>query len=92
MVSRSCKHIEIKKRKNMKIESFKSFNEKKSEKFQDIQIGDMFLRFGINGQLWKKISDRHAEFIKNVGKETAKYDKKPGSVNVFPQTMDVTAY
>ena len=81
----------------MKIHSFESFNEKKKQEseyknFQDIQIGDMFLRFGENGQLWKKVSDTQAEFVKNVGKKTAKYHKEPGTIQVWPKTMDVTTY
>lgn len=61
-----------------------------TKKFKDLEIGDNFLRFGKNGQLWKKISNKQAEFIKNVGKKTAPYNKKSGSLNIFPQTMDVT--
>jgi hypothetical protein len=79
-----------------RIHTFESFlNEANTDKtvmFQDIKIGDMFLRFGADGQLWKKNSNTQAEFIDNVGKKTAKYDKKPGSINVFPKTMDVTPY
>jgi hypothetical protein len=63
-----------------------------SKKFKDIEIGDKFLRFGENGQLWKKISDKHSEFIKDVGEKRAPYGKERGSINVFPQTMDVTIY
>jgi len=58
--------------------------------FKDLQIGDKFLRFGENGQLWVKTSDRQAKFVKNVGKKTAKYNKSSGSLEVFPPTMDIT--
>ena len=40
----------------------------------------------------KKISDRQAEYIKDVGKKTAPYGKEEGSKNTFPPTMDVTIY
>lgn len=63
-----------------------------SKKFKDIEIGDKFLRFGENGQLWKKISDKQAEFIKDVGEKRSPYGKEKGSKNVFPQTMDVTIF
>jgi hypothetical protein len=63
-----------------------------SKKFKDLEVGDKFLRFGENGQLWKKISDRQAEYIKDVGKKTAPYGKEEGSKNTFPPTMDVTIY
>jgi len=58
--------------------------------FKDLQIGDEFLRFGKNGQLWVKTSDRQAKFVKNVGKKTAKYNKSSGSLEIFPPTMDIT--
>lgn len=64
-------------------------NENKT-KFDDLKIGDKFLRFGKNGQLWKKTSKSQAQFIKNVGNKTAKYHNKSGSLNSFPLTMDVT--
>jgi len=66
---------------------FESVNE---AQFKDLQIGDEFLRFGKNGQLWVKTSDRQAKFVKNVGKKTAKYNKSSGSLEVFPPTMDIT--
>jgi hypothetical protein len=84
---------------NKYIKSFGEFNENlnisdvsESKKFKDLEIGDKFLRFGENGQLWKKISQKQAEFIKDVGKKTAPYGKEKGSKNVFPQTMDVTIF
>jgi len=84
---------------NNNIQSFGEFKENlnisdvsESKKFKDLEIGDLFLRFGENGQVWKKISNKQAEFIKNTGKKTAPYHKEPGSLNVFPQTMDVTIY
>ncbi len=64
----------------------------KSKKFKDLEVGDKFLRFGENGQLWEKINKRQAKFIANVNKKTAPYMEKPGSLNVFPPTMDVTIY
>lgn len=64
----------------------------KSKKFRDLEVGDKFLRFGENGQLWGKINKTQAKFIANVGKKTAPYTKNPGSLNVFPPTMDVTIY
>ena len=63
-----------------------------NKKFRDLEVGDKFLRFGENGQLWKKINNSQAEFITNMGKKTSPYEKKPGSLNVFPPTMDVTIY
>ena len=64
----------------------------KSKKFRDLEVGDKFLRFGENGQLWEKINKTQAKFITNVGEKTAPYTKNPGSLNVFPPTMDVTIY
>jgi len=58
-------------------------------KFKDIQTGQKFLRFGENGQMWEKINDKQAKFITNVGKKTAPFTKAKGTLNVFPQTMDV---
>ena len=67
------------------------FNESKGRlTFKDLEIGDEFLIFGENGQLWVKTSVRQAKFVKNVGKKTAPYYKKYGSLNVFSPTMDVT--
>jgi len=81
------------------IQSFEEFKENlnisdvsTSKKFKDLEIGDLFLRFDENGQVWKKISDKQAEFIKNTGKKTAPNHKEPGYLNVFPQTMSVTIY
>ena len=68
-----------------------NLNASEHKKFKDLEIGDLFLRFGENGQVWKKISNKQAEFIKNAGKKTA-HGNKPGSINLFPQTMDVTIY
>lgn len=68
----------------------KALNENTNPKFKDIQIGQKFLRFGENGQMWEKINNKQAKFIKNVGKKTAPFDKEKGTLNVFPQTMDVT--
>lgn len=60
--------------------------------FKDISIGEKFLRFGENGQLWEKTSDKEAKFIKNMGKKLSKYHLKYGVVDVFPKTMEVTPY
>jgi hypothetical protein len=80
-----------KKNKRMAdIVGYTQVNENKQSQFKDVNIGDTFLRFGENGQLWKKINRSQAEFIKNVGKQTAPYDKKYGTLNTYPQTMDVT--
>ena len=35
-------------------------------------------------------NDKQAKFIANVGKKTAPFTKAKGTLNVFPQTMDVT--
>jgi hypothetical protein len=73
------------------IQTFESFLNESVKRFKDLGVGDTFLRFGENGQMWKKINSSQAEFIKNVGKKTAPYDKKVGSLNVFPPDMDVTS-
>jgi hypothetical protein len=62
-------------------------------KFADIQPGEQFLRFGKDGQLWEKISETEAKFIKNVGKKlfakgTDAY-KQP-RIFSWPKTMEVT--
>ena len=62
-----------------------------NKQFKDLTVGDTFLRFGENGQMWKKINSKQAEFVKNVGKKTAPYDKKPGTLGTFPPTMDITS-
>jgi hypothetical protein len=65
-------------------------NESPNLKFKDIQAGQKFLRFGGNGQIWERVNDKQAKFITNVGKKTAPFTKAKGTLNVFPQTMDVT--
>ncbi len=68
----------------------KVMDEASNLKFKDLQIGQKFLRFGENGQMWEKVNNKQAKFIKNVGKKTAPYSKKYGVLDVFPSTMDVT--
>jgi len=68
----------------------KALNDASNLKFKDLQIGQKFLRFGENGQMWEKVNNKQAKFIKNVGKKTAPFNKPVGTHNVFPQTMDVT--
>ena len=77
-------------RQIIKEEIQKVLNEAPNLKFKDIQTGQKFLRFGENGQMWEKINDKQAKFITNVGKKTAPFTKAKGTLNVFPQTMDVT--
>ena len=87
----SSKDGEKKKNKRMAdIVGYTQVNENKQAQFKDVNIGDKFLRFGENGQLWKKVNRSQAEFIKNVGKQTAKFTMKGGTLNTFPSTMDVT--
>jgi hypothetical protein len=73
-----------------KLTKSSQLEESPNTKFKDIQIGQKFLRFGENGQMWEKVNNKQAKFIKNVGKKTAPFDKPAGTHNIFPQTMDIT--